>query len=435
MNKKAILFVCSSLVFLITNNKVYAVGSETQQNPKQEISYRKKDETDNKTNGLIQDTTNKKWYFFKNGKIDKSFNGLVQNPANKRWFYVNNGEITWKHTGVVTHNNKKFLVENSQILWNYTGLYKDPNTKEWLYFNKSQQDLKFKSLVQNLPINRQWYYVQNGKIDWRYRGLATLYNDKKYFVDKGEVQWKYTGEVVVDNKRYNVKNGKILNVPQPNLKKKKVAVFGDSITEGLAPGKQFYENTWVKKFEELTKDNVVNFAKSGGNISSKKDIHGNYRDKDLRSQIIKADLKQFDEVIIAIGVNDYGFHSIDTVKTELRKRIKEIKAKNPNIKIYAVLPHDLFYLRNRVSDKESFNKSGLRTQGKLGGTLNDYINAIKEIYKEYNIPTLDWRDQAIIRETTHKNLLYDGVHPNEKTLAVIGEKIEQFVIKERLKNK
>lgn len=151
-------------------------------------------------------------------------------------------------------------------------------------------------------------------------------------------------------------------------------------------------------------------------------IYGN-GEKALETINANVNWSSYTKYALQIGVNDYQSSTADLagVVAALKKQLDLIYAANPNIKIYASLP------------LHSYRKPGwvegpaLNEPNSFGNTLNDYMDALKAAYKEYNIPVLDWRDSPIITKTGYASQTVDLLHPNDHTYMVMGQRIASFI--------
>ncbi len=62
--------------------------------------------------------------------------------------------------------------------------------------------------VANYKNANGWWYIQAGKVDFGFKGIASNQNGT-WYVSGGKVQFGYSGPVTSGGKSYTVKNGKI----------------------------------------------------------------------------------------------------------------------------------------------------------------------------------------------------------------------------------
>ncbi|EHL96941.1 50S ribosomal protein L22 domain protein [Lentilactobacillus parafarraginis F0439] len=70
--------------------------------------------------------------------------------------------------------------------------------------------------------------------------------------------------------------------------------------------------------------------------------------------------------------------------------------------------------------------------------MNDLRDAEAAVYKSYNIPVLDWRNDStqLITDANRKYRLYDErLHPTAKTYQLMGREIAKFMIDNYPKDK
>lgn len=161
-----------------------------------------------------------------NGKIVKNADGYTR-------YYVDN-VYKIDFTGFVVYNNAIYrivngkpsttdgliyggvdkvwyYVKNGKIDYSYSGLvYYTPN-KTWYYVRSGMIDFNYTGLVYN-SANKTWYYVRFGKIDFNYTGL--VYNTPNglwYYVQNGRMTLNYTGYVKHTNGiTYYVKDSRLV---------------------------------------------------------------------------------------------------------------------------------------------------------------------------------------------------------------------------------
>ena len=120
-------------------------------------------------------------------------------------YYVNKGKVDPTFTNdVVLSNGQWYYIENGIVNYEYTGLCKHAGT--WYYIENGILNWEYTGLAQ---YNGQWYYVENGVLNWDYTGL-TKYYSTWYYVEKGVLNWNYTGLVKYYSTWYYVEKG-VLN--------------------------------------------------------------------------------------------------------------------------------------------------------------------------------------------------------------------------------
>lgn len=206
------------------------------------------------------------------------------------------------------------------------------------------------------------------------------------------------------------------------FKSNKIITMGDSITCGY-DGYQTLTNmgypTWLSRYLNTKVTNVgyngAFLAQGDGNVETP---------GDLTTVVNEHNFKNYNVATIAYGTNDYGHstNSLDDISAELTKDIKKMKSDNKNLIIYGILPLTR-YDNNTNSDEVA---------GQGGYSMNQLRDAEAQVYKDNNIPYLDWRNDAkqIITDANHTTRFNDGrLHPNPMTYQLMGREIAQFMIK------
>ncbi len=107
----------------------------------------------------------------------------IAQDENGAWYCSLNGEIYYDYNGVVYYENNWFYVNNGWLDWEYTG-------------------------VAYSGFDGNWYYIEKGVLNWNYTGLAhSGYDDNWYYIKNGALDWAYTGFVDYDNSTFYVING------------------------------------------------------------------------------------------------------------------------------------------------------------------------------------------------------------------------------------
>ena len=211
-------------------------------------------------------------------------------------------------------------------------------------------------------------------------------------------------------------NGDVQNAGS-QVNGEKVLFIGDSITEGQKPGATFgiYSRPYPHYVMQAYGGAYDNIGKSGAQIVGTRTI-------DFTAQSNIKNLSGYGVAVIALGVNDYLFNSnIDAVKTNLRNGINKMYRDNTSLRVVGVLPH------NTTKGFNQTNINGMTRANGTGKTLNDYCNAIKEVYREFDMPVIDWREYPIITPRSHAKWTWDGLHPNETGHQLIGRRIAEFM--------
>lgn len=206
------------------------------------------------------------------------------------------------------------------------------------------------------------------------------------------------------------------------LKDKKVAFLGDSITE--APAGTEYR--YVDYFEKLSGAKTYNFGVSATRIATRLIPHESPSWNEsflIRSEKMTDD---YDVIVVFGGTNDYArqnptplgdISSTDehTFYGALKALYTKLMLAHPNAIIVAVTP------LHRVREKD---------YGLEGLELLDYVKAVREVASWYSIPVVDlWNNSgitAMIPEIAEK-FIPDGLHPSPLGAKRIAERIYSFI--------
>ncbi len=198
---------------------------------------------------IVKNPVDKKWYYIDNGKQNLNYKGfatnkngtywiengvvqfvtsIVKNPKDKKWYYIDNGKQNLKYKGFATNQNGTYWIQDGVVLFETT-IVKNPKDGKWYFIDNGKQNLKFVGYatnengtyyckngvvqfitsVEKNPKNGNWYYIKNGKYTPTFTGIAK--NSKGYwYIKKGMVDFTYNGTVTYNNKKYTIKNGKVV---------------------------------------------------------------------------------------------------------------------------------------------------------------------------------------------------------------------------------
>lgn len=234
-----------------------------------------------------------------------------------------------------------------------------------------------------------------------------------------------------DNK-LKMQNKELANIimEEEKDKIKTINFFGDSITE---------EGKYINSVMEIT--DAIDYVNNGiGSTSFAVATESNQwtwetSDRNytkafcLRAKTISL---RGDLIVLFGGTNDYGkgvelgtLESTDntTFYGAVKETINIIKEREPESKIIIITPLQREHLKGTRGIDEN----------KAGYTLEEYVNALKEIGLAENIPVLDlYTDGFISINNKDENtgvLIYtqDGLHPDEEGGKILGEKIGNFI--------
>ncbi len=206
------------------------------------------------------------------------------------------------------------------------------------------------------------------------------------------------------------------------LKNKKIACLGDSITEGI----QDVTYNYVHYLAEMSGAEVANFGVSATRIATRLIPHEtpSWNDSFLRRAERITD--DYDVIVIFGGTNDYAranptplgdMSSTDehTFYGALKILYNKVIAAHPNATVVAVTP------LHRRSEKD---------YGLEGLELLDYVNAVREVASWYSIPVIDlWNNSGIQAQNLEVMDLFlrDGLHPTRLGAKRIADRIYAFL--------
>lgn len=199
----------------------------------------------------------------------------------------------------------------------------------------------------------------------------------------------------------------------------KIACLGDSITEGLLKGGGVYTDKpypyWISIFFG---GKVTNLGKAGGHY------HGS-ETKDLTFIVNNNDYADYDVVTIAYGINDwYDGNELTDVIESLRNNLDKMYNDNNLLRVVALLPQMSFRLPLPIPGTEG---EALTAENSKGYTLNDLYETLIGVYKEYQIPYLDWREAPVVTKRGYKRQTSDFLHINDVCHKIQGKRVSEFL--------
>ena len=213
------------------------------------------------------------------------------------------------------------------------------------------------------------------------------------------------------------------------LKGKKIAFLGDSITEGVGPS--VLEKVYWKVLERNTGAQCFGFGVSGSRIAAQR-VPGPYPESEVNF-VTRADgmIPDADIVVVFGGVNDFahgdapfGTHDDRTEATfcgAVHVLMEKLLLRYPHGQIVFMTP-----LHCEFEDDVGFNHYGVRRCG----NLQRYVDAIVEAAGFYGIPVLDLFRTCSIQPRLDFNKVLnmpDGIHPSDAGNARIAARLEGFL--------
>ena len=200
------------------------------------------------------------------------------------------------------------------------------------------------------------------------------------------------------------------------LKGKRIAFLGDSITEGV--GVSSVEKTYWNLVAQRTGAGVYGYG-IGGTRIAKNRLPGNnpYVDANWFGSRVEKMISAADIVVVFGGTNDFGHgdapmgtmkdRTNDTFYGAYHLLMQQLINRYPHAQLVVMTP------MHRCSEEDMpFNEAGIRR----AGVLKDYVEAIREVAEFYSVPVVDLFAESGIqpRMEIHKKMyMPDGLHPND----------------------
>ena len=204
------------------------------------------------------------------------------------------------------------------------------------------------------------------------------------------------------------------------LKGKKVAFLGDSITFGV--GASSKETSYVEVFAKESGAQVFNFGVSGTRIARQTKPSGCPEFDECFKDRAKKIPEDMDVVVVFGGTNDFGhgdarfgcFADRDEYSFygALHALLQMLITKYPRAYIVYMTP------MHRLSEEKTVNEIGLPCH-----PLKDYVAAIREVCAFYSIPVLDLFSVSGIQPAIpimQKIYMPDGLHPSDEGAARVA---------------
>lgn len=212
-----------------------------------------------------------------------------------------------------------------------------------------------------------------------------------------------------------------------DLKGKKVAFLGDSITEGV--GVSNLNNVYWKVFGEMTESQVFGYGISGTTIAPQ---HAQLTEQEMRYFASRVDemIPDADAIVVFGGTNDFGHGDVpfgrigdkdeSTFCGAFYSLLYKLICRYPNAQIVVMTP------LHRLGENDLIlNEIRIRRDH----TLEDYSEAEKAICAYFAVPVLDtYQVSGIQPDVPILQQLYmpDGLHPSDAGNRRIAEKLAGF---------
>ncbi len=248
-------------------------------------------------------------------------------------------------------------------------------------------------------------------------------------------------ETLLDSLKKEENNSSIFESTVNNWKNKTAVFVGDSITYGSGTSKRYWE--YLDTNLELS--TVTNMGVNSSCVSTKSDYGTNNQPLINRyTTIPDADL-----ISIFMGTNDYGHETPlgtinDSTDTSfygaLNIIIPQLKNSHPNSRIVFLTPIHRYGAGTSGILGTAYTYDNVPNG--VGATLEDYVNAVKDVCAKYSIPVIDLYtlfDLDVTDTSVRSEYMPDGLHPNadgHQILAdIIAKELKKIKPAEAIENK
>lgn len=213
------------------------------------------------------------------------------------------------------------------------------------------------------------------------------------------------------------------------LKGKKIAFLGDSITEGC--GTTSNEYVFWNLLAQRTGARSYGYGVSGTRIAPQRKRSANPREDVYFGSRVEEMIPDADIVVVFGGTNDYGHgdaaigrmedRTEDTFYGSLHLLMRGLLERYPEALIVFMTP-----LHRLGESGRNYNGRGLR----CAADLQTYVDAIIEVAAYYGIPVLDlFRISGIQPEipSVRERYMPDGLHPCDAGHERIAERLIGFL--------
>lgn len=214
-----------------------------------------------------------------------------------------------------------------------------------------------------------------------------------------------------------------------DIRGKKLAFLGDSITEGVGPSS--LENVYWKILERNTGAKCFGYGISGSRIAKQR-IPGPYPESERHFSTRVAEMiPDADIVVVFGGVNDFGHgdapfgthadRTEDTFCGAVHLLMEKLVDRYPEAAIVFMTP-----MHCADEDDITYTCYGARRCG----NLRMYADAIIEAAAYYAIPVLDLYRTSGIQprvDALRQRYMPDGIHPNDAGNARIAARLQGFL--------
>lgn len=212
------------------------------------------------------------------------------------------------------------------------------------------------------------------------------------------------------------------------LKDKKIAFLGDSITEGACTSGEEY--TFWSLLGKETGAKVYGYGIGGTRIAPNRDKSKDNYPGYFASRV-EGMIPDADAIVVFGGTNDFGHgdatlgkftdRNTDSFYGSFHVLCQKLLRRYPKAKIVVMTP-----LHRTGDTDDTYNELGVRRSCNLKG----YVDIIREVAEYYSLPVLDlFKDSGLQPEIQEINDLYfaDGLHPNDEGHKILCHLLKEFM--------
>jgi lysophospholipase L1-like esterase len=266
--------------------------------------------------------------------------------------------------------------------------------------------------------------------------FAAVSRLQRYTDTSGNVFQRYVNDTTSSASAW-IQTGKRLTIGN----KTRWIALGDSITQGYYSFEQgdgdestssiaVTTNCWARFAADYNGYVLTNSGVGGSGYVRPGTV---LDEKNAREHVENIDFSQYDFCTLAYGINDwkggrgtFGYplgtmadtpQTGGTVYSNMKYVIEKILDSNPAIKIVVITPI------NSSAYGTSASNWALGTVNQYDKTLEDYVNAEKEVAAYYGIEVVDMTHFSVFNRISAPELMADGVHPTLDGHKIMGKEL------------
>ena len=212
----------------------------------------------------------------------------------------------------------------------------------------------------------------------------------------------------------------------------------DSDSEEYTYLNKWEQKSWLTLGDSITKANgsqIIVKEKLGFLKVDNKGINGQtmaYQSTNKSTYSIGKDInyKEYDLVTIFIGTNDFRYNKkLGVISEDSNKYDETTFIGSYQMLIETILESnssiDLVLITPLQRSKDGYD---INFTNEVGYKLINYVNAIKDLGKKYDLPVLDLYSSSGFTNKTLSLYTRDNLHPNEKGYEIIANKMYKFLL-------